>query len=327
MSTEEQQEHHYHHAEDQTELEKYLNAGLEKIEPYSNQILIGFIAATIVTIGAVVWFRSIGATRSAGWQEFVANETPADFASLADEYPDSPISAWARLQAGRGFLAEGLRLTMTDRPSSLDRLGEAQQAFENLLQAGGTIPVAVREEALYGLATCLEALADGNTQPAIDAYEQLLQEFDDSQHARWAEHRVEVLKSGATKDFYAWFSKQNPTPGAPPAPQDFPTDSSDDLPIFDIDLPGTDEPSGGDAVSSPPAEPILDPPQQKTDDAPQPPSTPTTNEPQSPSEEVTSPGESLPDDSETSTSAPESEPDGSETDSGDAEPARPEESP
>ncbi|SFI38167.1 tetratricopeptide repeat protein [Planctomicrobium piriforme] len=241
---------HYHHAPEQTELEKALNKGLTKAEPYSNQLLMAFIAVAVILVGGIFWYRSTGARQTAGWDEFAVCRAPDDYLALADKYPNLPVGEWSRLQAGRQFLAEGLGQALTNRASSDERLNKALGCYEQLVKLNGQPNL--REEALYGLATCREALSDGDDKPAIEAYEQLLNEFPDSQHRLWAQERVNALKTKTAEGFYAWFRKQNPKPADRPKPQDIPSTPPEDG-FSDLKLP-TGTPEKIEAPAKPPTD-------------------------------------------------------------------------
>lgn len=212
---------HFHHAPDQTELARFLSRLLTKIEPYTNLILIGFITVTIVGVGLIWWSRTEDASRSAGWQRFLATRAPDDFVLLANEYGNSKLGHWARLEAGRGFLDEGLSLATTNRSASDERLTHAKDAFQQLLTGRAQVSAGIREEALFGMATTLEVLSGGETEPAVQAYQQLVQEFPNSRHVPWAQNRIDVLQSSNAEQFYAWFRAQDLKPSDRPAPRDF----------------------------------------------------------------------------------------------------------
>ena len=102
-------EHHFQHEADKTELEKWLNAGWKKIEPYSNYILIGFIGVAVVLVAGIVISQSTNSTRTAEWEEFVENRVPEDFLALAEKDHDSTVATWALLQAKRTFQSRDQR--------------------------------------------------------------------------------------------------------------------------------------------------------------------------------------------------------------------------
>ena len=115
----------------------------------------------------------------------------------------------------------------TNRELALTDLKSARQGFESLLQEKGVTP-SIRERALWGLALCLESTCDGNTTKAIEAYEKLLSDFPETIFKAVADDRIASLKKEGSKEFYTWFSKENPKP--PEArPQDFKNDGKNPL--------------------------------------------------------------------------------------------------
>ena len=81
---------------------------------------------------------------------------------------------------------------------------------------------------MLGLARVLEANSDGDTQPAIEAYERLTKEFPDSIYKSTVDAKVAELKTSSVQDFYRWFHEQKPKPAALPAPADGRTSTSDE---------------------------------------------------------------------------------------------------
>ncbi|QDU41152.1 hypothetical protein Mal4_55170 [Maioricimonas rarisocia] len=257
-------EHRHELAEN--DLEKLLNRGLERIEPYSNHILIGFLVVTVVVAGAIVTMRTAGASRERGWAQMAACRAADDFAEVADEFDGSVVGAWARLRAADGWLRQGVELSLTDRAASTERLEQADAAYDKLLKSS-VAPEEVREQALYGLALTREANSDGDTGPAIKAYEQLLEEFPQTRFQTWAENRIEELGTGRVQQFYAWFHDAQPKPQDRPLPQDFsglpsaPPDSS--VPTL---TPGGSLPpgmSGGPSFGE--SDPVVDPTNNSAD--------------------------------------------------------------
>lgn len=233
-----QPEDHYHHAPERTELEKALTTSSARLKPYGTQIAVVVAIAIAVGLGAMLWSMQAAKGRSIGWNEFLQAKGPEELESVADKHPGTASAMWSRLQAGRVYLQEGLNAALTDRKLSDERLTKAKENFEKLLATGSQATPEVREEALYGLATSLETLSNGDNKPAIDAYETLIKDYPKSVHTTWAQARVEALKEQTAKDFYAWFRQQNPQPGDRPSPLDLPTrPPADDTLLKDIKLP------------------------------------------------------------------------------------------
>ncbi len=210
-------EERHHLAEN--DLAQILDRWLKKIEPYSNQILLGILIGTVAILGILFFARSGASASEEAWTKFAAAESADDYATVADDYPHSNVTTWARLRAGELYLAQGMQTAVSDRKSTTERLEQAESSFNQVLQAQSVSPEA-REQALYGLAVVKETLSDGNTQPAVETYEELLKSFPDSRFAGLAKHRVDALKTEEAQSFYAWFDKQERRPDQRPEPKD-----------------------------------------------------------------------------------------------------------
>ncbi len=232
-------EHRHDLAEN--DLSKLLTRWLQRIEPYSNKILIGALVVTVVIVATVMTMRSSRATRSAGFTELAGCSTPDCYETVAKDFPESVAGSWARLRAAEEYLEEGIRLSVSDGKASEGSLEKSQESFEMVLK--GDAPAEVREKALNGLGMCLEAVSDGDTTDAVEAYEQLLSEFPETRYRRWAENRIEQLKTGRVQQFYSWFAQQDPKPEDRPNPFDFPSPfPATDSPLEIIDNPDSDLP-------------------------------------------------------------------------------------
>lgn len=189
------------------------------LEEYGNRILLGIVAVCLIAGAAIWWARTSTASAAMGWTELVAAQTAEDFGNVADAYAGTEVGTWARLQEAETYLFQGIRLSFTDRAAAVSDLKKAQEGFEQLLDAKG-VPAEVRERTLIGMARTLETRSGQDTQPAIAAYEQLIEEFPESVYRTEAEERISALKTGSTQEFYAWFQKQNPRPEDRETPRD-----------------------------------------------------------------------------------------------------------
>lgn len=214
-------EHRHELAEN--DLSKIISRWRDQLEPHANKILIGFLLVAVLVVGGIVAMRSTSASSSVGFTELVLANGAEDFETVAEDFDGTLAGTWARLRAGEEYLREGLRLSLSDRPASNERLEQAQVSFEKVLK-GADVPPEVREKALYGLATTLEAMSSQQTGtgPAIEAYQRLIDEFPETRYRRWAEERIATLESPQAQEFYAWFHSQNPKPEDRPLPRDFP---------------------------------------------------------------------------------------------------------
>ena len=301
------EERHQLHTND---LEALANRAAPFFEQYGTQLVGGLCAVLILGAGIIWWNRSSSAENAAGWdavsahltEDYVAGAAAAEsYAAVADRYPGGAVAAWARTKEGEKHLNSGLRLAFTDRESAISDLKQARRAYSDVLQ-NPQATTAIRETASYGLAVTLESLAgmpldEGETvtaEQAAEAYQKLLGEFPESVYQPVASRRIEVLRSGGGKEFYAWFGSQTPKPTDRPVPGDMggglpggmpsghPDIDSMPLPEIpaDLQLPGGADAAGegagtGPALSVPgdnPAAPFPSP-GATGDDAPQKPKT------------------------------------------------------
>ncbi len=257
-------EHRHELAEN--DLSKLIARWRDQLEPHANKILIGFLLVAVLVVGGIVAMRSTSASSSVGFTELALANGAEDFETVAEDFDGTLAATWARLRAGEEYLREGLRLSLSDRPASNERLEQAQKSFEKVLK-GSDVPPEVREKALYGLATTLEAMSSQQTgtAPAIEAYQRLIDEFPETRYLRWAEERISTLKSPEAQEFYAWFHSQNPKPEDRPLPRDFPDPFSGMTDDATADPAGTDDVELLDAMPPPP------PASQRNSTAPTPP--------------------------------------------------------
>lgn len=222
-------EFHYHHEAEKTELEKWLRNGAKKVEPYTNQILIGVIAIAVAAAIAIYAFRTTRATETVAWQSYLSAESPEDYLKVAENYPNGEVAVWAALQAGRRYLDEGLGPALTDRESSDKSLTNAKDAFTKVLNnANATDPA--KADAIYGLATALEVLSGDDLSQAVEQYQRLIDNYPTSDHVAWAEKRIEELKKDSVIAFYKWFREQNPNPEDRKLPSEFTTPDGFQMP-------------------------------------------------------------------------------------------------
>jgi hypothetical protein len=259
----------------------------------------------VVVVAVVYGMKSATGTRSAGFAEFTDCETGDCFEDVAEEYPETAIGTWARLRAGEMYLEDGIRTSTTNRNVSNDRLHKAKESFDRVLK-GENVPPQARERALYGMGTCLEALSDKDTRPAIEAYKSLLNEFEQTQYKYLVEDRIKALETGQAQDFYAWFHQQNPKPEDRPSPRDpldFLRNTTPRVPSDDGDGSGLPPPPPSAEPQTPAPTPPADSATESGPALPQerPAGTQATPTPETPPEE-TAPGDDKP-----ATPAPESE--------------------
>ncbi|MBX3440893.1 MAG: tetratricopeptide repeat protein [Planctomyces sp.] len=200
------------------DLQRALNSGFDRIEPYTNHILGAVLVGTLILVGAILWMRTSESSQDEGWTQMMAAQSADDLRNVAADFPTSSAAPWATLQAARLYYNRAVEASLTNRAASDEDLLQAKELFQELLQK--QVVAEIREGALDGLARTLEASSSGDESEAIRTYETLIDEFPDSRFAEYARHRVDVLKQPTTSQFYAWFRKQNPKPLDRPLPQD-----------------------------------------------------------------------------------------------------------
>ena len=219
-------EHRHELAEN--DLSKLLVRWGEKFDEHANTILSVLIVITLLAAALIYWTRTSSNRSALGWTDLTNASSPEDYQAVAETYAGSPVSQWATLRAGDGFLNEGIRLSLTDRSASNERLEQAKDFYQSLLDSSA--PAELREQALNGYAITLEATSNGDTSDAIAAYESLLKQFPETRFKVFANERISQLKTGRVQDFYAWFSRLDPKPADLPMPDDGSKTTVDNLP-------------------------------------------------------------------------------------------------
>lgn len=225
----------HRHELQQNDLGKITNEALPFFEKHGMSIVVGLLVAVVLGGIAAFWFSESSTSVSESWTQLdqalhKSNPLASDFADVADKYPGSAASAWAKLKTAEDYLKSGMQAAFSDHEASVADLKKAQEAFQNLESAGTEVSPDIRERALFGLARCLESTSDGNTDDAIKVYSRLVTDFPESMFKSIAQQRIKVLETSASKEFYTWFHQQKPEPQEPmPFPSDQPeTKSSED---------------------------------------------------------------------------------------------------
>lgn len=201
------------------ELDKLAQKAAPFFEKHGNTLLYGACAIVLALAIGYYFVRTSASADAAAWNAYFAARTPEEFGEVAEKFPDRSVADWARVQEAEMYLSQSVRGMFQDREGAVSDLKKARETFEAVLQKS-SLPPTVQERAQYGLARTLETLCDGDTAPAVEAYERLLTNFPDSIHAQTCQERITLLKSDEAREFYAWFSKQDPKPEDIRRPQD-----------------------------------------------------------------------------------------------------------
>jgi hypothetical protein len=164
-------------------------------------------------------------------------------------------------------LGEGIESLFREKQAAQSKLRSAIQHYQNVLEEADDAMLVAR--ARFGLARAYESL--GQLREAREVYEQIVGSAGTNAYISVAKERLKDLDRSATKDFYAWFGKQEPV-AAPPASSLLPGTPGERLP-FDpgsLGSPGGVNPSGSNFLDLPPLDkgttgPLL-PPRDKADE-------------------------------------------------------------
>ncbi|WP_010588054.1 hypothetical protein [Schlesneria paludicola] len=157
------------------------------------------------------WTRSSEVDNAAAWKELDEASTLDDFGKVVDRFKGKLPAQWAQLVYAEKTLQSALPLMFTNRELAVTDLKSARGDFEKLLHEK-SVPAAIRERALWGVAQCVEATCDGDTSKPIEAYDQLLKDYPETMFKVVADERLAALKRKDAAEFYTWFSKENPKP-------------------------------------------------------------------------------------------------------------------
>jgi tetratricopeptide (TPR) repeat protein len=228
------------HELQQNELAIYLGRINRSIEPYSRIIA---VVVGVVILGALALglysSKSSGDKSDATLQLIQASggrDAEAN-GKVADDYPNTSAGAWARLNQGKEYLAEGMRMLYSSGAAP-DLLDQAIDAFREAIQASDDR--LLRSRAHFGIAQAEESL--GDIDAAIEAYKDCIGANESEAMVKRAQGRIDSLSSPETQAFLAWFGDQDFTPADPSLPPSLPGGVElPDLP--DLTLP----PIGGNA--------------------------------------------------------------------------------
>jgi len=252
---------HYVHHENEVQLAKLLKESKPFFERYGTTMIYG-VAALMAIAAVVVYFQRQPAPTAELSRDLLLATTAQDFQAVADESPDSPIGILARLRQADSELEGAVSKMFTDREAAQDNLESAEKAYRQLEDRKDIID-SVRERVLVGLARVAECRCDGtddSMNAATAAWERVRKTFPDSKTFKAVtESRIKRLASNESKEFYKWFSTQNPKSGDDPLmPQDGGPGKVPSMPLFNdlhnFGLPGAEAPTPEVTTPEAPAE-------------------------------------------------------------------------
>ncbi len=193
------------------ELGQTVQAVGHRLEEHATTIVVAVCGILVVAAAVIWWSRQSNSSAAEAWTKLESAENVNDFGEVSEKFKGTLAGHWAKLRESELNLQTGLSAMFTDRDVALADLKKAKEGFEQLTAHKPADP-AIQERALWGLALTLEATSDSDTSKASEVYQRLLNEIPDTFYKPIAEQRIAALKTGGAKEFYAWFSKQNPKP-------------------------------------------------------------------------------------------------------------------
>lgn len=187
-------------------------------ERHAGSLQWGLIGVALILAIGIYYWRTTAAVEAAAWNELSQSQSAEDFAQVASNFSNSRAAPWAKLREANSYLEIGLRDAFENREKANTDLKKAKDILAGLSKTGG--PREFRQQVLFAYGRSLEMTSDGDLKPAIEAYEHLLNEIPDTAFKQEAERRIAALRKPGAKEFYAFFSKQNPKPPEPPKPND-----------------------------------------------------------------------------------------------------------
>jgi hypothetical protein len=252
---------HYVHHEDEVQLAKLLKESKPFLERYGTTMIYG-VAAIMAIAAVVVYVQRQPAPTAEVSRDLLLATTAEDYQAVADASPDSPIGILARLRQADRELEDAVSNMFTNREAAMLNLATAEKAYKQLEERKDIID-SIRERVLVGLARVAECRCDGtdgSINAATAAWERVLKSFPDSKTFKSvAESRIKRLASKDSREFYAWFSTQNPKPGDDLLmPQDGGPGQVPSMPLIpdlhNFGLPDADAPNSKATTPAAPAE-------------------------------------------------------------------------
>lgn len=200
------------------DLEKALGKVGKFFERHGSKVVLGLAVVIIACVGGYWVKQSMGQSSEDASSEIITATAAAaasrdggsgeEYLAVADnpDYSKLKLAVWARLKGAENKLPNAIASYFSSRKGGADELGEVRKSFETVLETSD-LPKEIRSRALYGLAICLETLSEGDTSAAIKAYQQLLNEFPDSDfYSPIAKRRIAELKTDRAKQLYAFLA-------------------------------------------------------------------------------------------------------------------------
>ncbi|MGB7346330.1 MAG: tetratricopeptide repeat protein [Pirellulaceae bacterium] len=211
----------------ENELAVWLGKINTSVEPYTKLIAVVVFA---LIAAAVAW--GLYSSNEAGKRSDATLSLLMQDPEVAEKFPGTPASAWSLLYSANDDLESGIASLYQNRADAETMLSSARDSFNDALKSSDDR--LLQSRANLGLAMTAESL--GKLDEAIDFYKKVSSLNESDAMVSKAKSRIEELSSPDTKDFIAWFEKQDFSPADPSLPPELPTGAS--LPEMpDLTLP------------------------------------------------------------------------------------------
>jgi tetratricopeptide (TPR) repeat protein len=154
-------------------------------------IFLMFAAWNLVTGG-----RS---TSTEVWAQLDTAKKADDFVTIANDYPKSPVSSWALLQAANSYFSDGIKDLPDNRDVALPAFEKAIKLYEQVARQAPKDSVQARA-AEFGKARSLEARNE--LARAIEQYELIAKTWPGSAEGRQAKDLAAILQRPEATAFY-----------------------------------------------------------------------------------------------------------------------------
>jgi hypothetical protein len=163
----------------------------------------GTIAGVVAGLLALVLLSNMLLTGSSGntevWSRVETAKSPADRLKIADDFPSSPASVWARLEAATEYYDTGFRDLPNNKDVALPNLKKALDNFEEVARDAPKDSPQAKAAAL-GKARTLEARNE--LAKAIEQYQLVEKTWPGSPEATQAKRLAAELKKPEAATFY-----------------------------------------------------------------------------------------------------------------------------
>jgi hypothetical protein len=162
--------------------------------------VLGGLVAAVVGLAVLVNVLDLGhSAGSEAWEKLEQAKTPSERVELAQDYPNTEAERWALLLAATEYYNQGFADLPSNRDVALPVLKKAADLFKRVESESPADAPQTRVAAL-GLAQTYEARNE--LDKAIEQYQRVAKLWKDSEEARQAEAKIEVLKKPETLLFY-----------------------------------------------------------------------------------------------------------------------------